>query len=123
MNRVLVVHDCDAAREIICSVLTEAGYECQVSDGALKAVAVLTKRGSEFDLIVTDLSTDELGGIGFLARLKGRYPYIPVIVLSHTADNSTLSAVRCETPHAILAIPFECDHLLTVVREALTQVV
>jgi DNA-binding NtrC family response regulator len=118
-KRVLVVHDDDAVREFIGTMLTEAGYECRGADGALKAIAFLSKKSYEVDLILTDLSTDDLGGVRFLQRLRDRYPYIPVIVFSDTGDESTLSAVRREKPHEVLRMPFEHDHLLTVMREAL----
>ncbi len=62
-ERILVVDDEEAIREIVSSMLTTAGYACKQAGSGLEALAVLTS-GEEFELMLSDLMMADLDGIG-----------------------------------------------------------
>jgi CheY-like chemotaxis protein len=72
-DRILVVDDEEAIREIVSSMLTFAGYSCLQAASGMEALAVLNS-GEEFELMLSDLMMAELDGIGLLERTKERFP-------------------------------------------------
>lgn len=93
-ERILVVNHDDPIREILCSMLTATGYEGRDATGGLNAPALLLE-SEEFDLIVTDLMNDELGGIGLLEGTKDSCPNTPVVMVTAVHDISVvLAAIR-----------------------------
>jgi putative nucleotidyltransferase with HDIG domain len=116
-ERILVVNDDDPIREIICSMLTAAGYLCREATGGLNALALLLE-SEEFDLIVTDLMNDELGGMGLLERTKV-YPNTPVVMVAAMNDISVVLAAIRNGAYDYLPMPFEREQLLATVRRAL----
>ena len=99
-------------------MLTPAGYQCWEAIGGLNALALLEAR-EKFDLIVTDLVNDGLGGIGLLERANERFPDIPVVLMTTVRRiGYALEAVR-NGAYDYLLKPFEREQLLAFVRRAL----
>ncbi|HXZ42438.1 MAG TPA: HD domain-containing phosphohydrolase [Terriglobales bacterium] len=117
-DRILVVDDEEAIREIVCSMLTAANYKCAQASSGQKALAVLDS-GEEFELMLSDLMMAELDGIGLLERTKERYPDMPVVMVTAVHDISVaLKAIR-DGAYDYLLKPFEREQLLATVRRAL----
>jgi len=117
-ERILVVNDDDPIREIICSMLTAAGYQCREATGGLNALSLLLE-SEEFDLIITDVLNDELGGIGLLERTKESHPDTPVVMVTAVHDISVVLVAIRKGAYDYLLTPFEREQLLTMVRRAL----
>jgi putative nucleotidyltransferase with HDIG domain len=117
-DRILVVDDEEAIREIVCSMLTTANFQCTQASSGLKALDVLAT-GAEFELMLSDLMMADLDGIGLLERTKERYPDMPVVMVTAVHDISVaLSAIR-NGAYDYLLKPFEREQLLATVRRAL----
>jgi len=117
-DRILVVDDEEAIREIVCSMLIAANYKCSQASSGLKALAVLDS-GEEFELMLSDLMMADLDGIGLLERTKERYPDMPVVMVTAVHDVSVaLKAIR-DGAYDYLLKPFEREQLLATVRRAL----
>src|SRR5271169_5238734 len=117
-ERILVVDDEEAIREIVCSMLTAAKYQCSQASSGLKALALL-ESGAEFDLMLSDLMMADLDGIALLEQTKERYPDMPVIMVTAVHDISVaLKAIR-DGAYDYLLKPFEREQLLVTVRRAL----
>ena len=117
-DRILVVDDEEAIREIVCSMLTAANYRCAQASSGQKALAVLDS-GEEFELMLSDLMMADLDGIGLLERTKERYPDMPVVMVTAVHDISVaLKAIR-DGAYDYLLKPFEREQLLATVRRAL----
>jgi putative nucleotidyltransferase with HDIG domain len=117
-DRILVVENEKATCTIIVSMLKAEGYECwEAGDGA-KALALLDS-GMEFELVLSDLMMSNLDGIGLLERVKGKYPDMPVVIVTAVHDISVaLTAIR-NGAYDYLLKPFEREQLLAVVSRAL----
>ena len=118
VERIFVVDDEEAIREIVSSMLTSAGYACNQAGSGLQALEILNG-GAQFDLLLSDLMMPELDGLGLLERVKERYPDMPVIMVTAVHDISVaLGAIR-NGAYDYLLKPFEREQLLATVRRAL----
>lgn len=117
-ERILVVDDEEAIREIVTSMLVSANYHCRQAASGVEALAMLNS-GDEFELMLTDLMMAELDGIGLLERTKEKFPDMPVVMVTAVHDISVaLSAIR-NGAYDYLLKPFEREQLLATVRRAL----
>lgn len=117
-ERILVVDDEDAIREIVCSMLAAANYKTRQASSGLKALALLDA-GEEFELMLSDLMMADLDGIGLLERTKERYPDMPVVMVTAVHDISVALAAIRNGAYDYLLKPFEREQLLATVRRAL----
>ena len=117
-DRILVVDDEEAIREIVSSMLTFAGYSCLQAASGMEALAVLNS-GEEFELMLSDLMMAELDGIGLLERTKERFPDMPVVMVTAVHDISVALAALRNGAYDYLLKPFERDQLLATVGRAL----
>ena len=117
-ERILVVDDEEAIREIVSSMLTTAHYKCQQAASGNEALALL-ESGEQFELMLSDLMMAGLDGLGLLERTKERCPDMPVVMVTAVHDISiALSAIR-NGAYDYLLKPFEREQLLATVRRAL----
>ena len=85
MKRVLVVDDKAASRELIRTVLENAGYTVTEAGDGLEAVRVAQR--VEPDLILLDLQMPALDGFGALEQLRAdpRFADLPIVALTASA--------------------------------------
>src|SRR5882757_9802304 len=117
-DRILVVDDEEAIREIVCSMLTNAGHQTRQASSGLKALEILNN-GAEFELILSDLMMAEMDGIGLLERVKESYPDLPVIMVTAVHDISVALAAIRNGAYDYLLKPFEREQMLAMVKRAL----
>ncbi len=117
-ERILVVDDEEAIREIVCSMLTSANFKAKQAGSGLEALALLDS-GEEFELMLSDLMMAELDGIGLLERTKERFPDMPVVMVTAVHDISVALAAIRNGAYDYLLKPFEREQLLATVRRAL----
>ena len=117
-DRILVVDDEEAIREIVASMLTTAGYACKQAGSGMEALAILTS-GEEFELMLSDLMMADLDGIGLLERTKEKYPDMPVVMVTAVHDISVALAAIRNGAYDYLLKPFEREQLLNMVSRAL----
>jgi DNA-binding NtrC family response regulator len=117
-ERILVVNDEDPIREIICSLLAAAGYQCQQASDGLKALAILDS-GKEFDLLLCNLMMPNMDGMELLERTRHKFSDIPFVLESGSEGFSAFFPALRMGAYDYLQIPFEREQLLAVVRRAL----
>ena len=93
-DRILIVDDEEAIREIVHSMLSMAGYRCQQAGSGAEALAIM-ESGEQFELMLSDLMMGEMDGIALLERTKEKYPDMPVVMVTAVHDISVaLAAIR-----------------------------
>jgi putative nucleotidyltransferase with HDIG domain len=118
VERILVVDDEDAIREIVCAMLAAANYHTRQASSGLKALALLDA-GEEFELMLSDLMMADMDGLGLLERTKEGYPDMPVVMVTAVHDISVALAAIRNGAYDYLLKPFEREQLLATVRRAL----
>src|ERR1700690_4350249 len=116
-EKILVVDDEEAIREVVSTLLEAQGYQCTVcSNGRM---ALESFRNDLFDLVLSDIVMPEMDGLKLLAELRVADPDVPVIMVTAMHDISiALEAIRAGAYDYILK-PFEKDQLHLSVRRAL----
>jgi putative nucleotidyltransferase with HDIG domain len=116
-EKVLVVDDEEAIREVVSTLLDAQGYRCTVcSNGRLALEAF---RNDTFDLVLSDIVMPEMDGLRLLGELRNFDPDVPVIMVTAMHDISiALEAIRSGAYDYILK-PFEKDQLHLSVRRAI----
>jgi len=82
---ILVAEDRDASRELLCTVLTTAGYAViEACDGR---EAIKRALETQADLVILDLYMPHIDGFGVLERLRAeeRYAGTPIMALTASA--------------------------------------
>jgi len=116
-EKVLVVDDEEAIREVISTLLEAQGYRCVISSNGRKALESFRK--DSFDLVLSDIVMPEMDGLKLLAEVRDEDPDVPVIMVTAMHDISiALEAIRAGAYDYILK-PFEKDQLHLSVRRAL----
>jgi len=118
VDRILVVDDEEPIREVVCSMLQNASYECEQACSGVEALAILRKN-ADFQLVLTDLMMPELDGVGLLEIVKMQYQDLPVVMVTAVHDISVALAAIRNGAYDYLLKPFEREQLLAVVRRAL----
>ena len=117
-DRILVVDDEEAIREIVTSMLTSARFNARQASSGTEALALLDS-GEEFDLVLSDLMMAGMDGLALLERTKEKYPDVPVVMVTAVHDiQAALQAIR-NGAYDYLLKPFEREQLLATVHRAL----
>jgi len=117
-DRILVVDDEEAIREIVCAILAAAGYTWRQASSGMEALALLNS-GEVFELMLSDLMMADLDGIGLLERTKEKFPDMPVVMVTAVHDISVALAAIRNGAYDYLLKPFEREQLLNAVGRAL----
>jgi putative nucleotidyltransferase with HDIG domain len=118
VERILVVDDEEAIREVVCAMLQNASYRCEQAGSGVEALRILGE-DSNFQLVLTDLMMPELDGVGLLEALQKQHQDLPVVMVTAVHDISVALAAIRNGAYDYLLKPFERDQLLAVVRRAL----
>lgn len=116
-EKVLVVDDEEAIREVVSTLLDAQGYRCTVCSNGRLALDAFRK--DTFDLVLSDIVMPEMDGLKLLGELRNEDPDVPMIMVTAMHDISiALEAIRTGAYDYILK-PFEKDQLYLSVRRAL----
>ena len=119
MANILIVDDEPQIREIVKEVLIQNDHRVAEASDGLEAIERL--QHSFFNLIISDFTMPQMGGLGILKHLRKNSIRTPVLILS----GSTISGLEDETQlkelgaYAIVHKPIELDELMDHVRDAL----
>jgi cyclic di-GMP phosphodiesterase len=116
-ERILVVDDEELIREIICSVLSQAGFECHPISSGTDALTVLHSDDG-FSAVVSDVIMDGMDGLTLLSKIRLDRPDLPVVMVTAVHDISVALAAIRNGAYDYLLKPFEREQLLASVRRA-----
>lgn len=116
---VLLVDDDDDNRDVMATILDNAGADVVAAASAEAAVELMTARA--FDVVVTDLAMPGEDGFGLLQRVQQALPGVPVIALTaHVQHRDRLRVLEAGFAEHVPK-PVDPDALVRAVGTALTQ--
>ncbi len=120
MNRILIVDDLPTNRELIREALLCREYKITEAVDGGQALEIVENEGA--DLVITDLRMPGISGVDLLRKLRVKYPYTTVILV--TACGTVESAVEAMKAgaHDYITRPLDVRELRSVVRRVLQQV-
>lgn len=93
--KVLVVDDDQSTLDVCRAALEEAGFEVQVADGTVSALALIDD--VTFDAILTDKNMPDGGGLGLLKTLRDRGDDVAIILMTAYANvDSVVKALELD---------------------------
>src|SRR3954468_5314930 len=114
--RVLVVDDDEPHAEAVAESLERVGYECVVATGGKPALRLIEEQ--TFDIILTDLIMDGVGGLEVLSKAKRELPDAEVVILTgHGTIKTAVTAMQAGAAQ-YLTKPLDINELRTVVDKA-----
>jgi DNA-binding NtrC family response regulator len=92
-GRVLVVDDDQSTCELIAASLEKHGFEVEWLTRATDALEAVKEK--DYDLVLTDLLMDDMGGLELCERVVGTKPDLPVVLVTgHGTLEKAVGAIR-----------------------------
>ena len=114
MQHIILIVDDDAQVRTLCRLaLEESGYLVSEATNGKNALAAI--EGTDFALIVLDLSMPDMDGFEFLKAVRAKSPKLKILVISGFLGGTMLTAAKLFRASATLAKPFSPDSLILVV--------
>ncbi len=115
--RILVVDDDAGIRQLVHTLLKNAGYRADTVEDALVAQKRLADK--DYDVVISDIMMPGMSGIELLSILQKNSPDVPVILMTGNPDLETAAeAIRAGSAVDYLSKPFSTDLILRTVGRA-----
>jgi len=116
----LVVDDERAIRELYADLLESEGYRVSTAENGVQAVASMVAEPA--DLVLMDIMMPVLNGVEACRRMKAdpETARIPVVLMS-ARTNLNRQNQELDSADALLAKPFDINHLLDTIQELLSE--
>jgi two-component system response regulator HydG len=110
--RVLVVDDEESHAVAVAESLGRVGYDCVVATSGSEALRLIEEQ--VFDIVITDLIMEGVGGMEVLSKAKRELPDAEVVILTgHSAVPSAVKAMQAGAS-SYLVKPLDINELRTV---------
>ena len=119
MATIMIVDDSNYTRRTHRRIVESAGHV--VHEAATGMAAIESFFVHRPDLVLLDLTMEDMGGLEVLERLRALDAGARVIVISADVQRSTAKLVEDSGALRFLGKPVSADGLLTAVREALAE--
>jgi two-component system response regulator HydG len=114
--RVLVVDDDEPHAVAVAESLERVGYECVVATSGAEGLKLIEEQ--VFDIIITDLIMEGVGGLEVLAKAKRELPDAEVVILTgHSTIKTAVTAIQAGAS-TYLTKPLDINELRTVTDKA-----
>ena len=115
--RVLVVDDDKPHAEAVAESLERVGYDCTLATAGREGIRLIEDQN--FDIVLTDLIMDGVGGLEILSKAKQELPDAEVVILTgHGTIKTAVSAMQAGAA-TYLTKPLDMAELRTVVDKAM----
>jgi two-component system, NtrC family, response regulator HydG len=111
--RVLVVDDDEPHAQAVAESLERIGYDCTVSTSGREALRLIEEQN--FDIVLTDLLMDDIGGMEVLRKAKQELPDAEVVVLTGLNDAKAAVSAMQAGAATFLMKPLDINELRSIV--------
>jgi signal transduction histidine kinase/CheY-like chemotaxis protein len=122
-RRILVVEDEDGVRDIVCRILTKAGYEVHAAGDPQEALKLVLDGSFEVDALLSDVIMPGMSGTQLAVELRRGRPDLPVLFMSGYSNGLLGTTHILDQGIAFIEKPFTAPHLLREVGDMLAPVV
>jgi two-component system response regulator PilR (NtrC family) len=116
---ILVVDDEEVMRDVLNSLLAEAGFKVTLAEDGAQGLALARRQG--FDAAIVDVMLPDMGGIDVLDELKKIDAELVVMMITAYASVETALAAMKKGAFDYVAKPFKHEELLHILRNGLNQ--
>jgi len=116
---ILVIDDEEVMRDVLGTVLTQAGYAVTLAEDGAKGLALARKQA--FDAAIVDIMLPEMDGLAVLDELKKLDADAVVLMITAFASVETALTAMKKGAFDYVTKPFKHDEVLHILRNALNQ--
>jgi CheY-like chemotaxis protein len=120
-DRILVVDDSKAIREILADALEQQGYRVQTAADGHQAWELLRQSPFCYDLVITDVTMPAIDGLELLARIMADWPWIKVVLITGCVDPDLQLQAQMLGAVAVLSKPCSLEQIQRTLRLALAK--
>jgi CheY-like chemotaxis protein len=120
-DRILVVDDSEAIRQILADALEQQGYRVQTAADGYQAWELLRQNRFCYDLVITDVTMPAMDGLELLARIMADWPWIKVVLITGCAETDLKLQAQMLGAVAVLSKPCSLEQIQRTLRLALTK--
>ncbi len=116
---ILVVDDEEVMRDVLGSVLSQAGFQVALAENGPQGLAQARK--GTFDAAIVDVMLPDMGGVEVLDEMKKVDPDLVVLMITAFASVETAINAMRKGAFDYVAKPFKHEELLHILRNGLNQ--
>lgn len=116
---ILLVEDETPVRIFSNSALVNKGYSVLEAENAEIALQIVKERGSDIDLIITDVVMPGMSGPDMVKEVTKTYPDIKVVFISGYGEDAFVETYGDDRKFNFLSKPYSLKQLATKVKEVL----
>ena len=116
---ILVIDDEEVMRDVLGTVLTQAGYAVTLAEDGAKGLALARKQA--FDAAIVDIMLPEMDGLAVLDELKKLDADAVVLMITAFASVETALTAMKKGAFDYVTKPFKHDEVLHILRNGLNQ--
>jgi two-component system response regulator PilR (NtrC family) len=116
---ILVVDDEEVMRDVLHTLLAEAGYRVTLASDGAEGLALA--RQQSFDAAIVDVMLPEMGGLEVLDELRRIDPEFVVLMITAYASVETALAAMKRGAFDYVTKPFKHEEVLHILRNGLNQ--
>jgi two-component system response regulator HydG len=114
--RVLVIDDDEPHAAAVAESLERVGYDCVIATSGEEGLRLIEEQ--VFDIVITDLIMDGVGGLEVLAKAKRELPDAEVVILTgHSTIKTAVTAMQAGAS-TYLTKPLDINELRTKADKA-----
>jgi DNA-binding NtrC family response regulator len=117
--QIMVLDDEEIVGKRLKTALEKSNFEVEIFQESPKAVARIAEK--EFDIVVTDVRMDEIGGMEVLERVLERSARTKVILITGYATVEVAREALTRGAFDFIAKPFKPDALRDVIFKAVKE--
>jgi DNA-binding NtrC family response regulator len=118
-DRILVVDDEEVMRDVLASVLTQAGYQVDLAEDGEQGLELSRKRS--YAAAIVDVTLPQVHGLDVLEQLKKADADLVVLMITAYASVETAITAMKRGAFDYIAKPFKHEELLHILRNGLNQ--
>ena len=118
-GRILVADDEPGMLRVVAHVLRHGGFVPVLATDGADALAQLDSANEPIDLVLTDIMMPGLDGLAVARAVRDRYPKLPVLLMSGSADTVTVQRHLQDPYNRFSPKPFDAAGLLGAIRSHL----
>lgn len=110
MIRILVVEDDRSLNALVCSYLSDNGYECKSCFNGKEALSAM--ENDAFDLIISDVMMPEMDGFALATKVRESDKLIPILLMTALDDKPSKQFGYKIGVDDYVVKPLDCDLLM-----------
>jgi two-component system, NtrC family, response regulator HydG len=117
MKKILVIDDDTDICLLLKRFLSKNNFAVEIANSGKTGLQVLTE--FQPDLVMTDFRLGDMDGTQILTRIKEKFPYVPVIIITGYSDVKVAVSVMKSGAYDYVTKPLFPDEILITVKKAL----